>query len=183
MPDNTTIASHRIYTGKIVTLDVDQVRFPDGSTGEMEIVRHPGAAAILPFLSDPAGDDPQIMLLKQFRHATGGYLYEIPAGKLEKGEDPADCAERELREETGCSAERIEHLFTTFTTPGFTNEEIHVFMAVGLTQGEQKTESDEFLEVHTMTLSRALQMIQQGDIRDAKTSLAILYAAGFAAGR
>lgn len=182
MPEPTTIASHRIYTGRIVTLDVDQVRFPDGSTGEMEMVRHPGAAAVLPFLSDPAGDDPQIMLLKQFRHAVGGYLYEVPAGKLEKGEDPEECAVRELREETGCSAQRVQHLFTTFTTPGFTDEQIHVYIAVGLTRGEPHTERDEFLEVHTMTLSRALQMIQQGDIRDAKTSLAILYAAGFTAG-
>lgn len=182
MSDSSTIASHRIYSGKIVTLDVDQVRFPDGSTGEMEIVRHPGAAAVLPFLSDPAGDDPQIMLLEQYRYATGGYLYEIPAGKLERDEDPEDCAVRELHEETGCSAQRMEHLFTTYTTPGFTDEQIHVFMAVGLTRGEAKTESDEFLEVRTMTLSRALQMIQQGDIRDAKTALAILYAAGFSAG-
>lgn len=181
-PDPSTIASHRIYSGKVVTLDVDQVRFPDGSTGEMEMVRHPGASAVLPFLSDPAGDDPQIMLIRQFRHAAGGYLYEVPAGKLEKDEDPEECALRELREETGCSAHRIEHLFTTFTTPGFTDEQIHVYMAVGLTQGEAHKERDEFLEVHTMTLSRSLQMIQQGDIRDAKTALAILYAAGFSAG-
>ena len=182
MPDSTTIASHRIYTGKVVKLDVDQVRFPDGSTGELEMIRHPGAAAILPFLSDPAGDDPQIMLIKQFRHAAGGYLYEVPAGKLEPGEDPEECAVRELREETGCSAQRMEHLFTTYTTPGFTDEQIHVFIAVGLTRGEAHTQPDEFLEVHTMTLSRSLQMIQQGDIRDAKTALAILSAAGFSAG-
>jgi ADP-ribose pyrophosphatase len=182
MPDSSTIASHRIFTGKVVKLDVDQVRFPDGSTGEMEIVRHPGAAAVLPFLSDPAGDDPQIMLIKQYRYAAGGYLYEVPAGKLEPGEDPEECAARELREETGCSAQRIQHLFTTFTTPGFTDEQIHVYMAVGITRGAAHTERDEFLEVHTMTLSRSLQMIQQGDIRDAKTALAILYAAGFSAG-
>jgi ADP-ribose pyrophosphatase len=182
MPESSTIASHRIYTGKIVKLDVDQVRFPDGSTGELEMIRHPGAAAILPFLSDPAGDDPQIMLIKQYRYAAGGYLYEVPAGKLEPGEDPEECAARELREETGCSAQRIQHLFTTFTTPGFTDEQIHVYMAVGITRGAAHTERDEFLEVHTMTLSRSLQMIQQGDIRDAKTALAILYAAGFSAG-
>lgn len=178
---STTIASHRIYTGKVVTLDIDQVRFPDGSTGELEMIRHVGASAIVPFLSDPAGDDPQIMLIKQFRHAADGYLYEVPAGKLEKGEDPEECAVRELREETGCSAQRMQHLFTTYTTPGFTDEQIHVFMAVGLTRGEAHRERDEFLEVHTMTLSRALAMIQQGEIRDAKTALAILYAAGFAA--
>lgn len=178
---NSTVASHRIYTGKVVSLDVDQVRFPDGSTGELEIVRHAGAAAILPFVSDPAGNDPQIMLLKQYRYAVDGYLYEIPAGKLEEGEDPHACAVRELCEETGCSAQRIEHMFTTYTTPGFTDEQIHTFMAVGLTRGEPHAEKDEFFEIQTVTLSRALHMIQQGDIRDAKTALAILYAAGFSA--
>jgi len=183
MTNKATIASHRIFTGHIVALDVDQVRFPDGSTGEMELIRHPGASAILPFLSDPTGDDPQILLLRQYRYAADGYLYEIPAGKLDAGETPAECAARELREETGCSAQRIEHLLTTFTTPGFTDEQIHIFMAIDLTQGESATESDEFLEVETVTLSRALHMIQQGDIRDAKTALAILYAAGFQAGR
>jgi ADP-ribose pyrophosphatase len=183
MTSKSTIATHRIYTGKIVTLDVDQVRFPNGSTGELEIIRHPGASAILPFLSDPAGDDPQILLLRQYRYAADSYLYEIPAGKLDAGETHAQCAVRELREETGCTAERIEHLFTTFTTPGFTDEQIHLYMAVGLTHGEPATELDEFLEVETVTLSRALHMIQQGEIRDAKTALAILYAAGFQSGQ
>lgn len=179
----STLASHRIYSGKIVTLDVDQVKYPDGSTGELEIIRHPGAAAILPFLSDPTGDDPQILLLRQYRYAADGYLYEIPAGKLDKDESPEHCAARELREETGCTAETIEHLTTIFTTPGFTDEQLHIYMAVDLTQGEPATESHEFLEVERVTLSRALHMIQQGEIRDAKTALAILYAAGFQAGR
>jgi ADP-ribose pyrophosphatase len=182
MPNKSTIVSHRMYSGKIVSLDVDQIKYPDGSTGEVEIVRHPGAAAILPFLSDPAGDDPQILLIRQYRYATDGFLYEIPAGKLDKDEAPDQCAARELREETGCSAEKIEHLFTTFTTPGFTDEQIHVYMATGLTQGQSATESHEFLEIERVTLSRSLHMIQQGEIRDAKTALAILYAAGFKAG-
>jgi ADP-ribose pyrophosphatase len=181
--DKWTIASHRIFTGKIISVDVDQIRHPDGTTGEMEIVRHPGASAILPFLSDPTGENPQILLLRQFRYAAGGYLYEIPAGKLDAGESPEECAARELREETGCTAERIEHLFTSFTTPGFTDEQIHTFMAVGITHGNAATEADEFLEVETVHLSRALHMIQVGEIRDAKTALAILYAAGFEAGR
>lgn len=175
------IASHRIYTGKVVSLDVDQVRFPDGTTGEMEIVRHSGAAAILPFLTDPAGEDPQIMLLRQYRYAAGGYLYEVPAGKLEKDESPRECAERELREETGCSAQRIEAMFSFLTTPGFTDEVIHSFMATGLTTGEKQLEADEFSEVVTFKLSQALRMIQTNEIRDAKTALIILYAAGFGA--
>lgn len=178
---NSTIASHRIYTGKVVSLDVDQVRFPDGSTGEMELVRHAGAAAILPFMSDPAGDDPQIMLIKQYRYAADSFLYEIPAGTLENGEEPHACAARELKEETGCTAERIEQLFTTFTTPGFSDEVIHTFMASGLTRGEAAREHDEFLTTETMKLSYALKLIQTNEIRDAKTMLAILFAAGFSA--
>lgn len=173
------IATHRIYTGRVVSLDVDQVRFPDGSTGEMEIIRHSGAAAILPFLSDPAGEDPQIMLLRQYRYAANGYLYEVPAGKLEKDETPQACAERELREETGCRAERIEPMFSFLTTPGFTDEVIHAFIATGLTTGEKHLDADEFSEVVTFKLSQALRMIQTNEIRDAKTALIILYAAGF----
>ncbi|HEV2643662.1 MAG TPA: NUDIX hydrolase, partial [Candidatus Elarobacter sp.] len=148
----STVASHRIYSGKTLNLDVDQVRYPDGSIGELEMVRHPGAAAILPFLSDPAGADPQIMLIRQYRYAADSYLYEVPAGKIEPGEEPRACAERELREETGCSARRIEQLYTFYTTPGFTDEVIHIFIASGLTMGEAEREKDEFAEVVTMTL-------------------------------
>ncbi len=191
MSDTTTqqqtepgkISSRRIHTGKIVHLDVDTVRFPDGSTGELEMFRHPGASAVVPFLSDPAGDDPQVLLIKQYRYASGGYLYEIPAGRLDPGEAPADCARRELKEETGCSAERVDRLTTIFTTPGFCDEQIHLFMAVGLTQGESAREKDEFLEVETLPLSRALAMVESGEIRDSKTVVGLLYAAGFRLGR
>jgi ADP-ribose pyrophosphatase len=177
------ISSRRIYSGRIINLDMDTVRFPNGSIGELEMIRHSGAAAVVPFLSDPAGDDPQIMLLKQYRYAAEDFLYEIPAGRLDPGEKPVDCARRELREETGCEAQRIEHLLTFYTTPGFTDERIHAFMAVGLTRGESRHETDEFISVETMTLSDALGLIQKGEIKDAKTALAILYAAGFKAGR
>ncbi len=129
------VRSQRVYTGRIINLDRDTVRFPDGSIGELEMIRHPGASAIVPFLSDPAGDDPQILLIKQYRYAADQFLYEIPAGRLDAGEEPLACAIRELREETGCTARRMEFLFTMFTTPGFTDEKIHVFIAVGLEQG------------------------------------------------
>lgn len=177
------ISSRRVYTGKVINLDIDTVRFPDGSVAELEMVRHPGASAVVPFLSDPAGDDPQLLLIKQYRYAADGFIYEIPAGRLDEGEDPADCARRELREETGCTAERVEYMYTMFTTPGFTDEKIHLFMAVGLTRGEAGPEADEFLEVETVTLSRALEMVERGEIKDAKTALALLYSAGFRAGR
>lgn len=177
------LGSRRIYSGKVLNLDIDRVRFPDGSTGELEMIRHPGASAIVPFLSDPAGDDPQIMLIKQYRYAAEGFLYEVPAGRLDPGESPAACARRELLEETGCTAEKIEPLYTFFTTPGFIDERIHGFVATGLTRGESAREADEFLTVETMTLSSALELIQKGEIRDAKTALLILFAAGFRSGR
>lgn len=177
------IESHRVYTGKVVSLDVDTVRFPNGSVGELEIIRHPGASAVVPFLSDPAGDDPQVLMIRQYRYAAEGYLYEIPAGRLNAEEDPRDCALRELKEETGCSAQSIEHLFTMFTTPGFTDEKIHLFLATGLETGEAKHEADEFLDLEPMLLSRALQMVESGEIQDAKTALGLLFAAGFRTGR
>jgi ADP-ribose pyrophosphatase len=177
------ISSRRIHKGKIITVDTDTVRFPDGSVGELDMVRHPGASAVVPFVSDPLGDDPQILLLKQYRYAAEQYLYEIPAGRLDAGEDPAHCAARELREETGCTAERVEFLLTMFTTPGFSDEKIHLFMATGLERGTTAHEADEFMTIETVTLSRALQLIEQGEIKDAKSALGILFAAGFRAGR
>ena len=177
------IESRRVYTGRVISLDVDTVRFPDGSVGEIEIVRHPGASAVVPFLSDAAGEDPQVLMIRQYRYAAEGYLYEIPAGRLNLGEDPRECALRELKEETGCSAERVERLFTMYTTPGFTDEKIHLFMATGLTAGETKHEADEFLELQPMLLSRALQMVEAGEIQDAKTALGLLFVAGYRAGR
>jgi ADP-ribose pyrophosphatase len=177
------ITSRRAYTGRVISLDVDQVRFPDGSVGELEMIRHPGASAIVPFLSDPAGNDPQVLLIRQYRYAADGYMYEIPAGRLNPGEDPKSCAVRELREETGCSAEKVEHLFTMYTTPGFTDEKIHVFLATGLQSGEAAHEADEFMSLEPMLLSRALELIEAGEIQDAKSALGLLFAAGFRAGR
>jgi ADP-ribose pyrophosphatase len=177
------VSSRRVYTGRIVSLDVDTVRFPNGSTGELEMIRHSGASAVLPFVTDPQGEDPQILLIKQFRHAANDFIYEIPAGRLDANEDPRACAERELREETGCSARQLEHVYTFYTTPGFTDERIHAFMATGLTSGDTAHERDEFMSVETVTLSRALEMIRTGELMDAKTALTILYVAGFKLGR
>lgn len=176
------ISSRRIHTGKIISLDSDTVRFPDGSVGEMDMIRHPGASAIVPFVSEATGADPQLLLIRQYRYAADQYLYEIPAGRLDPGEEPADCARRELREETGCTARDIDFLFTMYTTPGFTDERIHLFMATGLERGETAHEADEFMTIETVTLSRALQLIQIGEIKDAKTALGILFAAGFRSG-
>lgn len=176
------ISSRRIHTGKIISLDSDTVRFPDGSVGELDMIRHPGASAVVPFLSDATGDDPQLLLIRQYRYAADQYLYEIPAGRLDPGEKPRDCARRELREETGCTARQIDFLFTMYTTPGFTDERIHLFMATGLERGEAAREADEFMTMETVTLSSALRLIQGGEIKDAKTALGILFAAGFRSG-
>ena len=173
------LKSNRVYTGRIVSLDIDTVRYPDGSVGELEMIRHPGASAVVPFLSDPSGDDPQVLLIRQYRYAADGYLYEVPAGRLDPGEDPTVCARRELKEETGCTASQIDYLTTIFTTPGFTDEKIHLFMATGLTAGETKHEADEFLELQPMLLSKALGMIETGEIQDGKTVISLLFAAGF----
>lgn len=182
MKNDVLISSTRLYDGKVFKLDLDRIRFPDGSEGEMAVVRHPGASAIVPFLSDPAGEDPDLLLLRQYRYAAGGYLYEIPAGRLDPGEEPLECAHRELREETGCTAESMEEMCAPFMTPGFADERIHIFLATGLTRGETAHEADEFAEVEVVKLSRALGMIREGQITDAKSIIGILFAAGFEAG-
>jgi len=181
--DSARVSTRRVYTGRVINLDVDTVRFPNGTVGELEMIRHSGASAVVPFLSDPARNDPQILLIRQYRYAAEQYLYEIPAGRLDPGEAPEHCARRELREETGCEAERVEYLFSMYTTPGFTDERIHLFMAVGLTRGENAREADEFIELETMPLSGALSLVERGEIQDAKTALGLLYAAGFRSGR
>ena len=169
----------RVWQHRFLDAHVDRVRFPDGSEGEQVLIKHPGAAAVVPVLSDPNGPDPVILLIKQYRYAIGGLLWEIPAGRLEPNEEPIACAERELLEETGCSATHFEPLTSLWTTPGFTDEKIHLFMATGLTQGETKREADEFMEVVPLKLSQVLMMIRDGEITDAKTQVAILYMAGF----
>jgi ADP-ribose pyrophosphatase len=173
------LGSRRVYAGRLLTVDVDTVRAPDESTIELEIVRHSGAAAVVPFLSDPDGPDPQVLMLRQYRYAVEGTIWEIPAGLLRPGEEPLACAHRELLEETGAHAERIEPLTTIYTTPGFTDERIHLFMASGLVVGEPSHEPDEFIEMSPQPLSRLLELIRSGELADAKTIVALLFAAGF----
>jgi len=158
----------RIYTGIVVNLNVDTVTLPNGLTVDLEVVRHPGAAAVVPLK-----DDGTVVLIRQFRHAAGGFIYEIPAGKLSPGEEPVACAARELEEEIGYRAGSFELLSSIFTTPGFTDEVIHVYKATGLTKGLQHLERDEVLEIIEMPLSEAIAMIQSGAIRDAKTMVGL----------
>lgn len=174
------ISRRPIHKGRIVDLSIDTVRFPDGKTGELEMIRHSGASAVLPLLSRPDADDPQILLVKQYRYASGGYMLEVPAGRPEKeGEDWEVCARRELEEETGMVAGSLTKLTTIFTTPGFTDEQIHLYLATDLTTGQTRLDEDEYLNTEVMMLSDALEMIRNGEIQDGKTMCTILFAAGF----
>jgi len=181
-PPSEQIHTERVYDGRIVRVDVDTVRAPDGSEMRLEMVRHRGAAAIVPLLSDPDAEDPSVLLIRQYRYATGGTIWEIPAGVLEPGEEPIVCARRELREEVGAEAAELEHLTTIYTTPGFTDERIHIFLAKGLTIGETQHESDEFIEVEARPISRILEMIRDGELVDGKSVTALLFVAGFRLG-
>ncbi len=157
-----------IYSGRVVNLNLETVTLPNGSTVDLEIIHHPGAAAIVPMK-----DDGTVLLIRQYRHAVGGYIYEIPAGKLDRGEDPRDCAARELEEEIGLRATSLERVITFFTTPGFTDEVIHIYKATGLKPGRQNLESDEVLEVTEMPLETAIARINDGTIRDGKTIIGL----------
>lgn len=171
------ISSRRIYSGKIVSLDVDQVRFPNGTLGELEMIRHSGASAVVPIAGAELSSDPEIVLIRQYRYAADGFMYEVPAGRLNRDEAPEDCARRELREETGYTAQHVELLTTIYTTPGFTDERIHLFLATGLSEGLSSVEADEILDVEVMRLSRCVEMIRAGHIVDAKTVVALLLTA------
>lgn len=179
---SSPLDTRRVYAGRLLQVDVETIRAPDGSVLQLEMVRHPGAAAVVPLLSEPDSPDPYVLLLKQYRHAAGGPIWEVPAGVLEPGETPEACARRELLEETGATAERMELLTTILTTPGFTDERIHLFLATGIRAGEPRPKADEFFQVEGVPISRALQMIRDGELVDAKSAVALLYVAGFRLG-
>ena len=159
-----SLTTTNIYTGKVVTLNIDTVRLPNGETIQLETIRHPGASAVVPLK-----DDGTVVLIRQFRHAAGGFIYEIPAGKLNPGEDPLSCAARELEEEIGYRASSFVLLSRIFTAPGFADEVIHVYKATGLTLGRQQLDRDEVLEVVEIPLAEAIRKIEDGTIRDSKT--------------
>lgn len=174
------IGSRPVHRGRIVDLRLDTVRFPDGSVGELEMIHHSGAAAILPILGDPADPDPDIVLIHQYRYAAGGYLYEVPAGRPDRaGEDWEVCARRELEEETGLVAGRIERLTSVLTTPGFTDECIQLFTAHDLRQGSSAPDDDEFIELVQLPLSCAVEMVRTEEITDAKTICTLLFVSSF----
>lgn len=169
------LQSERRYSGKVIHVDHDTVRFPDGSTGTLEMIRHPGASAVVPFLDDPGSPNPRVLLIHQFRHAADDVLWEVPAGTLSPGEAPDACARRELSEEAGMEAARLQRLTTIFTTPGFTDERIHLYLATGLSPVALAREADEFITVHEKRWSDVGKMIRTGKIRDGKSLAALMY--------
>lgn len=163
-----------IYKGRVVHLRVEEAKLPDGKSVELEVIRHQGAAAVVPL--DWNGE---VILIRQYRHAAGGFIYEVPAGKLDGGEEPQHCAARELIEEAGVEADRFDRLGSILTTPGFTDEVIHLFLARQLMPAEQKLEDDEVLTVERVPLGKALHMCCTGEIRDSKSMCALFLADRF----
>jgi ADP-ribose pyrophosphatase len=177
------LARRPVHDGRIVHLSLDTVRFPDGSVGELEFVHHAGASAVLPVAGRLDEPDPDILLLRQYRYAAGGYLYEVPAGMpLREGEPWDEVARRELEEETGWRAGRLIPLTRIYTTPGFTDEVIHLWLAAELTPGTSRLDEDEFVEVVRVPLSEALAWVAAGRIVDGKSLATLLFAARFALG-
>jgi ADP-ribose pyrophosphatase len=160
-----------VHRGRSIVVQVERAELPGGKSVELDIVRHPGAAAVVPFESDDV-----VLLIRQYRHAVGGTIWEVPAGKLD-GDAPEACAARELEEEVGRRAGRLVPLASIYTTPGFTDEVIHLFAAFDLASVPQRLEHDEVIEVVPVPLARALEMVWCGELRDAKSSLALLHAA------
>jgi len=170
------LSSKQIFDGVVVKLFVDEVELPDGSKSIREIVRHPGAVCVIPV--DENGD---VIMIKQFRYPFGEILYEIPAGKLEPGEDPYEAAKRELEEETGVNARCVEFIGTMYTTVAILDEKIHMYLATGITYKNAHPDEGEFLEVEKIPLKTLVQMVMDGKIPDSKTQIAILKAEKFLA--
>ncbi len=164
--------SKRRWKGAWLEVVTEEVELPNGNTIDLDIVRHPGAAAVVPFVSQS-----EVLLIRQYRFATGGTLWEVPAGKLDPGERSESCAQRELEEEAGYRAGRLESLGPMWASPGFTDEKIHLFAAFDLTSVPQRLEADEVIEVERMSFARALELVWSGELTDAKIQLALLKAA------
>lgn len=163
------ISSKIIYQGKILNLKVDTVKLSNGSEASREVVEHSGAVAIVALT-----EQDEVLLVRQYRHAVGRVMLEIPAGKLEPGEQPEKCALRELSEETGYQARDLQLFFRFFSTPGFATEEMYLYLARGLTCQEQHPDDDEFIEIIRVPLQEVNKMIWRGEICDAKTIIGIL---------
>ncbi len=165
--EEKTTKINYIYRGKIINVRCDEAELPDGRPCKREMIEHPGGASVLCVHEGKAA------LVRQFRYAYGEALLEIPAGKLERGEDPMLAAKRELEEETGLTAESLRHIFTLYPTPGYTNEKIYIYEAVNVKKGQQHLDEGEFLNVVYLPVEEAVRMVKEGEICDAKTIVAL----------
>lgn len=170
--EEKTLSTEKIFEGKVISLQVDEVELPDGNRSKREIIKHPGAVAVI-----AVTEENKILMVEQYRKALERSLVEIPAGKLEKGEDPVDSACRELEEETGYECEKMEHLTSFYTSPGFADEIVHLYFAHGIRKKENPAgvDEDEFVELYELSLEEAVEYMKEGKIRDAKTAYAIQY--------
>ncbi len=164
-----TLSKDYRFCGRILKLRVDEARLPDGSVATREVVEHPGGVCVAALT-----EDDRLLMVQQFRYPYGEVLTEIPAGKRDPGEEPLITGKRELKEETGYTAENYTFLGTLYPSPGYFNEVIYLYLATGLTAGETQPDEDEFLEVIRMPLSEAVERVMSGEITDAKTQAAVL---------
>lgn len=167
--EEKTIEKNVLYSGRILELRKDKVMLPDGKESIREIIDHSGGSAIL------CEKDGKVLMVRQFRYAYKETVWEIPAGKINRGEDPLNTAFRELEEECGVKAEKMELLFTVYPSPGYTSEVIRIYRATGLTEGKGRLDEDEFLTAEWVEKPRLSKMIKNGEIKDAKTLIALLY--------
>lgn len=165
-----TVKSSQIYKGRVINLYVEDVELPNGKMSKRELIKHPGAVCILALTPEK-----KIVLIRQYRKALDRVIVEIPAGKLEKGEDPIVCAKRELEEETGYTTDHLKHVISFYTSPGFADELVHLYFTDQLKKGNTSLDEDEFLEVLELSLDEALKLIETKEIYDAKTAYALLY--------
>jgi ADP-ribose pyrophosphatase len=163
---------HKVQRGFQVVVSKERFTLPSGRELVLDIVKHPGAAAIVPFISDT-----DVLLIRQYRHATRGTILEVPAGKIDPGEAPSETAARELEEEIGQRAGRIEELGWIWTTPGFTDEKIHLYAGFDLEASNSRPEDDEIIETFRIPLDDALELIWRGELTDAKSALTLIQAA------
>jgi ADP-ribose pyrophosphatase len=166
------LGTREIYRGRTFNVDIDTVHLPNGETVDLELVHHRGAAAVVPLL-----DDGTVLMVRQYRYATGGWLLEIPAGKLDNGESPETCAGREAEEEVGYRPTKLEPLGWIWSSPGFADEKIWLFLATGLEEAKQELEHDEILHIERIPLDEAVEKAARGEIHDAKSAVALLRAA------
>lgn len=172
--EEKTLTSQQVFDGVVVKLYVDKAEIEDGSEVTREVIRHPGGVCVLPL-----DEDGNILFVKQFRYPFAEVMTEIPAGKLEWGESHHECGLRELKEETGCTCDEYVYLGILRPTPAYCSETIHMYLAKGLHYGEQHLDEDEFLEVYRIPFDRAVEMVLDNEIQDAKTQLAILKAKAY----